>query len=154
LDDRGSPRFTRFHARLARPLRYRALPMRKPQKLHGAPRREARWPTRAARIALAAAAVLFALVGAAVLAGPQIIVSRGLLTRWVNHDPDKFLLEYDSASAWPPGQVHMRGLRIRAQDPNVQYFFRMDDARVSVSFLDLLSRRFHATRVRASGLVF
>ena len=110
--------------------------------------------SRAARGILVGLGVVLALLLALVLAGPPLVLSRGLVRKWINTDPDKFLLEYDSATSWPPGMVHVRGLRIRARDPNVEYFFRMEEARVSVSLLDLLARRFHATHVRGSGLVF
>ena len=43
---------------------------------------------------------------------------------------------------------------MRGSDPNVQWFFRMENATISISLLDLFQKRFHATRVRAEGLVF
>jgi hypothetical protein len=103
-------------------------------------------------LAIAAGAAIVLLV--VLMAGPQVVLSRGLLRKWVNTHPEKFFLEYDSATAWPPGIVRIRGLRIRASDPNVEYFFSMAEARISISFVDLLARRFHATSVRATGFVF
>lgn len=82
-----------------------------------------------------------------VLAGP-------LLRGWVNTSPQELLLSYDSASSWVPGVIHVHGLTMRGSDANVQWTFRMEDATISISLFDLLRRRFHATRVRARGLVF
>ena len=82
------------------------------------------------------------------------IVSHGALKRWVNTDPEELLLDYEEASAWTPGVVKMRGLTMRGSDPNVQWRFRMERATLSISLLDLLRKEFHATRVRAEGLVF
>jgi len=87
-------------------------------------------------------------------AAAHTIVSSRLLRSWVNTDPEELLLEYDSASAWIPGVVRLRGLRMRGSDSNVQWAFRFDEARVSFSFFDLARKRFHATRVRGSGLTY
>lgn len=103
------------------------------------------------RFAIAAALVLLLL---AFFGASQLIVSTRLLRSWVNDEPEKLLVDYDSASSWIPGVVRVRGLRVRGRDPNVEWFFRIDDARICVSLPDLLIRRFHATRVRGSGLTF
>jgi hypothetical protein len=84
----------------------------------------------------------------------HIVVSGRLLRKWVNTDPEKLLLDYDAASSWIPGEIRIRGLRMRGSDPNVQWFFRMEKATISISLFDLLHKQFHATRVRAEGLVF
>lgn len=84
----------------------------------------------------------------------HLIVSSHLLRGWVNGKPEELLLQYDEASSWIPGLIRIRGLSMRGSDPNVQWFFRMEKATISISLLDLLHKRFHATRVRAEGLVF
>jgi hypothetical protein len=84
----------------------------------------------------------------------HMIVSTHLLRGWVNGEPEKLLLSYDGASSWVPGVIRIRGLAMRGSDPNVQWFFRMEKATISISLIDLLRKRFHATRVRAEGLVF
>src|SRR5512142_2904861 len=99
-----------------------------------------------------AGAVVLLLV--AIFVAPHVIVSTRLLRSWVNDDPEKLLLDYDSASSWLPGVVRVKGLRLRGRDPNVEWFFRIDQARISVSLADLAARRFHATRVLAWGLTF
>jgi hypothetical protein len=102
-------------------------------------------------IALALAAV--GLVLAAFLA-IHVVLSGDHLRRWVNGDPESLFLDYESASSLIPGIVQVRGLTIRGSDPNVLWSFRMERATISVSLVELFRKRFHATRVRASGLVF
>ena len=102
-------------------------------------------------IALAVLVVLLVLAGGL---GTHVIVTTGLLRKWINTSPDKFYLDYDSASAWVPGVIRMRGLTLRGSDSNVQWHFRMEEATISVSLPDLLRKQFHATRIRAEGLVF
>jgi hypothetical protein len=84
----------------------------------------------------------------------HMIVSTSVLRGWVNGKPEELLLAYDGASSWVPGVIRIRGLAMRGSDPNVQWSFRMEKATISISLLDLFRKRFHATRVRAEGLVF
>jgi hypothetical protein len=105
------------------------------------------------RLILLLALTAIGLVFAAFLA-IHLVLSGGHLRRWVNGDPESLYLDYESASSLVPGIIQMRGLTIRGSDSNVHWFFRMERATISVSLVDLLRRRFHATRVRASGLVF
>ena len=100
---------------------------------------------------LVSAAIAIAVVSCAAI---HVVVSTHLLRKWVNRDPEELLLDYDTASSWIPGEIRIRGLRMRGSDPNVQWFFRMEKATLSISLLDLLHKQFHATRVRAEGLVF
>jgi hypothetical protein len=99
----------------------------------------------------AAIAIAVAVVSCAAI---HVAVSTKLLRQWVNGHPEELLLDYDAASSWIPGEIRIRGLSLRGSDPNVQWFFRMEKATISISLLDLLRRQFHATRVRAEGLVF
>lgn len=108
-------------------------------------------PSKRFWIILVLVAILIAILPYAAI---HIIVSARLLPRWVNTDPEALLLEYDAASAWRPGEIRIRGLRMRGSDANVQWFFRMENATISISLLDLLHKQFHATRVRAEGLEF
>ena len=93
-------------------------------------------------------------IGAAGTLSVHVIVSTGLLRGWVNGKPEELLLAYDEASSWIPGVIRIRGLTMRGSDPNVQWSFRMEKATISISLIDLFRRHFHATRVRAEGLVF
>jgi len=99
------------------------------------------------------ALVVFGIAAAGCLA-VHSIVSTHLLRGWVNGKPEELFLAYDGASSWVPGVIRIRGLTMRGSDPNVQWFFRMEKATISISLLDLFRKRFHATRVRAEGLVF
>src|SRR6266498_2533084 len=100
---------------------------------------------------LVSASVAIAVVSCAAI---HVVVSTHLLRKWVNSDPEELLLDYDTASSWIPGEIRIRGLTMRGSDPNVQWYFRMEKATISISILDLLQKRFHATRVRARGLTF
>jgi hypothetical protein len=88
------------------------------------------------------------------LVAVHVVVSTRTLRNWVNTSPEELLLDYEAASSWVPGVIQIRGLTMRGSDRNVQWFFRMDKATISVSLLDLLHKEFHATHVRAKGLVF
>ena len=100
-------------------------------------------------LALVALAVVFAW-----FASIHLIVSSRQLRNWVNTDPEELLLDYESGTSWVPGILRLRGLTMRGSDENVQWWFRMEKAKISISLFDLLRKRFHATSVRASGLVF
>jgi hypothetical protein len=98
--------------------------------------------------------VLLALLVVVGWAGSHVVLTTGLLKKWVNTDPEKLYLDYESASSWVPGRIRMRGLTMRGSDPNVQWHFRMERATISFSLLDLLRKRFHARTVLAEGLTF
>lgn len=115
------------------------------------PRARIKPPSKRLWIILVLVAILIAVAPYAAI---HVIVSARLLPKWVNTDPESLLLDYDAASSWRPGEIQIRGLRMRGSDHNVQWFFRMEKATVSISLLDLLHKQFHATRVRAEGLVF
>src|ERR1700674_5116415 len=89
--------------------------------------RSARWALWAA-----GAALLFAIL---LTAGASFalhrILATGRIKRWVNGSPEKLRLEYASASGWFPWDVRVRGLEMRMRDPTVEYYFRIDDARLS-----------------------
>ncbi len=93
-------------------------------------------------------------LAAASCAAIHVVVSTHLLRQWVNGHPEELLLDYEAASSWIPGEIRIRGLSLRGSDPNVQWYFRMEKATISISLVDLLRRQFHATRIRAEGLVF
>lgn len=108
---------------------------------------------RAGKLWIALAVLAAGLAIAAWLAVHAIVSSR-LLRHWINEKPEELFLDYAEASAWVPGVIRLRGLTMRGSDPNVQWFFRMEKATISISLFDLLHKQFHATRVRAEGLVF
>jgi hypothetical protein len=112
-----------------------------------------RFLARHERSGIAVVLAAIALVAAS-FAAAHLIVSTRILRDWVNTAPEELLLDYESGSSWVPGIIRLRGLTLRGSDQNVQWWFRMEEANISVSLVDLLRKRFHATSVRARGLVF
>ncbi|MEO8432326.1 MAG: hypothetical protein ABI592_12510 [Acidobacteriota bacterium] len=112
---------------------------------------------RAGRLALRIAAGVFllalVLAAAASFAMHRILVT-GKVKKWVSSEPEKLRLEYASASGWFPWAVRVRGLELRSRDPNVEWWFSIDDARFSFSPLALLGRRFHVTKLRGTGFQY
>jgi hypothetical protein len=112
---------------------------------------------RAARIVwislavVAGLAILIAIAGSIVL--HQILAS-GKIKEWVNKEPEKLRIEYVSASAWNPWAVRVHGLELRSRDPNIEFWFRIEDARFSFAPLQILARRFHVGRLTGTGLVY
>ena len=78
------------------------------------------------------------------------------LLRWVLNraSPERFHIQYQSAWSIWPGTVHVKGLRLRAQDHNLQWSLEADKIDATISLVDLLRRKFHPTRVRGTGLAF
>lgn len=129
-------------------------PSRAPRRKTGGSRGRS---ARAGRIALWAAlgVVLLALIlAAAGSIAMHRILATGKVKEWVSAHPEKLRLEYASATGWVPWNVRVRGLELRSRDPNVEWWFRIDDARFSFSPLSLLAKHFHVTRLRATGLEY
>jgi len=126
---------------------------KKPRKSRTASSRGAR----AARIvwislaAVAGLAIVLALAGSIFL---HRILASGKIKEWVNGEPEKLRIEYASASGWNPWAVHVSGLELRSRDPNIEFWFRIENARFSFSPLQLLAHRFHVGRLTGSGLTY
>lgn len=105
------------------------------------------------RVALGVLALLV-LVAAGMSVALHRILTTATLRGWVNGDPEKLRLEYSSASGWFPWDVRVRDLELRARDPNVEWYLRMDEARVAIAPFELLGRRLRFTSVHAKGLSF
>jgi hypothetical protein len=112
-----------------------------------------RFLARHERLCIAITLAAIALVAAS-FAAVHLIVSTRALRDWVNTAPEELLLDYESGSSWVPGIIRLRGLTMRGSDQNVQWWFRMEEANISVSLVDLFRKRFHAKSVRARGLLF
>lgn len=111
----------------------------------------------ASRIALVVALSVVGLLALLAASGSLVlhhVLTTGQLRRWVNDHPDKMRLEYASASGWFPWDVRVSGLELRSRDPNVEWYFRMDEARLVFAPLELAAHRLHITRVRAQGLAY
>ena len=78
------------------------------------------------------------------------IVATPLLVRLVNSSPNHDL-RYQSAWTIWPGRVHVRDLRVRFQDYNVEVLISAEKAELDVSLYELAFRKFHASRVRTYG---
>lgn len=104
---------------------------------------------------LIALRVLLVLGGLAALylLAANTLIKTSLLTRIANSSPS-VKLEYASAYTLFPGRVHVKGLRLRSEDYNVQFEVTVESAVVDVSLLELIQRRFHALKVRAEGVGF
>ena len=107
---------------------------------------------------LAAAIVVLAALPFAALAGYRIatrwLLSGPKLRALINVKPESFEIDWDEATSRWPGRVHIRNLRIRGSDPNVQWQARLPTAEVSYSVPALLTRTFRCTRLTGSGLSF
>ncbi|HMJ13701.1 MAG TPA: hypothetical protein VK524_19925, partial [Polyangiaceae bacterium] len=86
--------------------------------------------------------------------GATLILRAHLLERWLNSDPDDLSVRFDSAWSFVPGEVKVRGLRVRVQDSNVQFLLTIDEANASIALFELMQRRFHVTEVEAKGTRF
>ena len=78
-------------------------------------------------------------------------VSGSSLNFAIRGNSTALLLDYDSAYSIFPGRVHVEGLRIRGRERTLEWLLTLDRADASISLVDLLRRRFHATRVSSSG---
>lgn len=103
-------------------------------------------------VALRVLLVLGGLAALYVLLANALIKS-SLLERLANSSPS-VQLQYGSAYTFLPGRVHVKDLRLRSEDYNVQFELTVQSAVVDVSLLELASRRFHALKVRAEGVGF
>ena len=101
--------------------------------------------------AVAGLAILLAIAGSIFL---HRVLATGKVKEWVNREPEKLRIEYESASGWNPWSVHVHGLELRSRDKNVEFWFRIEDARFSFSPLQLLTKRFHVGKLSGSGLVY
>lgn len=106
------------------------------------------------RIAASLAAVLVLIVVGAVALVPSYLLRSRKLLSYVNGHPVKLRLEYSAARSPFPGRLEVDGLELRGSDPNVEWWFRMEHAEIRFSLLDLATKTFHATSVRARGLSF
>ncbi|MCC7375952.1 MAG: hypothetical protein IT581_14945 [Verrucomicrobiales bacterium] len=74
--------------------------------------------------------------------------------RWINGKPEKFFIDWKSASSWLPGVFHVQGLYFVGQGSSCTYYGRMDDARFRVRLLSLLNQVVHAADFDGAGIEF
>lgn len=105
---------------------------------------------RAARATALAVAAAWALW----IVAAQVFLWTPLLRSLINAKSPTVHVEYRFAWSIFPGNAHVRGLVITAQDRHLQWRLGIDEARTSIALGQLPSRIFHATRVRARGITF
>ena len=84
----------------------------------------------------------------------NLLLGTGLLASLLSRNPDALAL--DLASGWTvwPGRVHVRDLSLRSASDSIEWVLRTEHAVVDVELRELLSKRFHASRVRGEGFSF
>lgn len=102
-------------------------------------------------------ALALAVVGVLVLAivASNVILSTPLFDRITNGNKDVAWIQYERAWSWWPGRIHAKKLWLRVRDSSMEMMIRVDDARLSVSFVDLiLHHRLHFSDVDSVGVSF
>ena len=98
--------------------------------------------------------VLLVVAFAGYAAATRWLLSGPRLRSWINTSPQTTLLEWDEAVSRWPGVVHLKNLRIRGSDVNVEWEIRLAEARADFSVPALLARTFRVERVAGTGLTF
>jgi hypothetical protein len=88
-----------------------------------------------------------------VLAG-IILVQSGQVDRWINKNPEKTMVTFDSAWSFVPGVARVSGVRVVNQGRGNQLEVVVDKARGFVNPLELLKKRVHVMGVNAEGVEF
>jgi len=115
-------------------------------------------PARPARSRLRhALTVLLAVLGVlevAYVVGGLVLVKSGQVGRWINKNPQKLNITFDSV--WPivPGVVRVRNFRIVNQGRGDQLEGKVDLVWGAVNPLELLARRVHVVWLRCRGVEF
>ncbi|MFI5180075.1 MAG: hypothetical protein ACHQPI_01635 [Thermoanaerobaculia bacterium] len=89
-----------------------------------------------------------------VVLATNVFLRTSLLRSLVNGDPDSLVVGYRGAACWFPGHLSFDSLTLRSRDHNVEFEAALHGVELRVSLVELLGRRFHATRVRAKKLGF
>lgn len=117
--------------------------------------RRGRWGTRTSggRLVIRVAVAIVSLYALYVVA-INVFLSTSLFAKVVNAKPETLFVTYERGwSVWP-GRVEARRLVIRGSDSNVQWILGIERVDFDVSFVDLVRKRFHVTRVHGSGVTF
>ncbi len=100
--------------------------------------------------------------GVVVLAGVTVLLvvalnvflKTRLFRNAIGADPMAMLVDYDSAWSLLPGHIHATNVMIRGKDGAVEWRLTVKEVDFTVALTELLHRRFHATKVRGTGVVF
>lgn len=83
----------------------------------------------------------------------NLVLAGGFIPRFTAKSDD-IGIEYDSAYSVWPGRVHVRNLRVRMEDHNIQFLIVVERGFLDVSLLELAKKRFHALRVDADNVTY
>ncbi len=88
------------------------------------------------------------------LVAANVFLSTELADRAINRKPEKLLVSYESAwSPWP-GEVRVRGLRLRGQGRRMQWTATADEISGRIGLVPLLWKSFRASGVDGEGVLF
>lgn len=102
---------------------------------------------RGAVVALFSLALLYVI-------GVNLFLSSSLFEDALGRDPNTIAIGFDRGWSIFPGRVHCTNLVIRGRDSSLEWLVRIDDVDVDISLLQLLHKRFSASRVHARGSSF
>lgn len=106
-------------------------------------------------IAIVAVRVVYVLAGlelAYVLGANALLRSNGVVALVEGADGVK--LDYASAYSVVPGHVHVKGLRLRFEDYNVQFQVLVEKGTLDIGLSELAARKFHIYSLLADGVSF
>lgn len=122
-------------------------------RLRALPRAAARVRTRdVTRVLGRVAAVLVALEVLYLVAGNLLLRTQAIQN--AVGAADGFALEFGQAHTLWPGHVRVRDLSLRVQDYNVEFEVAIPDATLDIALSELPFKKFHVTRLAASGTRF
>ena len=84
----------------------------------------------------------------------QGLIGSQRFTRLIFRSPEHLLVEWSDLSMWIPGRVEVTDLRMRGRDRHQHWYAEAEGARLRISLLDLLGRRFSADDVEVRGVRF
>ena len=88
------------------------------------------------------------------LVAVNVFIKTGSLRSLLNKSPEKVFIDYETATTFWPGRVHVTHISVRGRDGNIEWIVLLDEADVVIGLLDLTKKRFHAERVRGNGVSF
>ncbi len=88
------------------------------------------------------------------LAGANVALNAGLVTGWINHHPEKLLIEWRSGWSVNPWRIHLRGVRVRGQGHRDQWYSEADRADLRIRLLPLLTKRVVTDSARLEHVIF
>lgn len=102
---------------------------------------------------LAIPLVLLGLEALWLIAANLLLRPGGVVSGWVNRKPEKVRMEWIEAWSYWPGDLRVKGFRIRIIQLTTQWSVAMDSARAQVGMSALLDKRFLARGLRSEGVV-